>query len=289
MKFAIMFETQPRWAAADHDDLLNNVLPFWIKEYFSRENYLRIDNKPVVFLYDTKYQLRDCLGGNVGMKQALNDCREAVKAAGYDGLIFAEQMCGENPIDEAREQGVDFSFLYNQGVWAGKNEIPSNVVYDTQMARNQLYMSKAPYGYVPTVSHFWDPEPRINGMSQLAYRPRFWYASFKDYRRLLRAAKQMCDAAPENSYANKLMMVDNCNEWDEGHYLLPSYRFGFKHLQCIREELTDHENLPDYRTPEALGFAPYDEAWGGRSIDLSQYNDRKLDDGEFTHHRYFSE
>ncbi|MGN1128501.1 MAG: glycoside hydrolase family 99-like domain-containing protein [Candidatus Flemingiibacterium sp.] len=288
MKFAVMFETSDRWGAADRDDLLENVLPFWFREYFSRENYLRIDGKPVVFLYDPQRQLCRLLGGEAGMKEALDACREAARAVGFGGIIFAEQIIGrDDPIEGAKSRGVDFCFYYNMSVGYDKLEAPSDYAYSVQLSKNLKLLASDPGRFVPTVSHFWDAEPRIKGLPAIKYNPKYWYLSFRDYRKLLRAVKALCDAAPVDSIAHKLMMVDNCNEWDEGHFLFPSYRFGFKHLQCIREELTDHENLPDYRMPAELGFGPYDEAWGGRELDLSAHNDRKLDDGEFTHHRYF--
>lgn len=288
MKFAIMYESSARWGASDREDLLNNVLPFWFEQYFSRENYLKIDNKPVVFLYDPQRQLRDLLGGDKGMSEALDACREAAKAKGFDGMIFAEQIIGsDDPIEGTKARGVDFCFYYHLGTWSGKLETPSEEVYETEYKRNLSRLSTDPYRYVTTVSHFWDAEPRIKGLPAINYKPNYWYLNFKDYRKLLRGMKNICDAAPADSIAHRLMMVDNCNEWDEGHFLFPSYRFGFKHLQCIREELTDHENLPDYRMPAELGFGPYDEAWGGPDLDLSAHNDRKLDNGEFTHYRYY--
>ncbi len=51
MNFAIMLENLPRWANTDADDLVNNLLPFWTETYFKRENYLKIDNKPVLFVF----------------------------------------------------------------------------------------------------------------------------------------------------------------------------------------------------------------------------------------------
>ena len=136
-----------------------------------------------------------------------------------------------------------------------------------------------------TVSQFKDSEPRLKTMPFIPYGEDYWYIDFEHYCKLLRDVKALSDAAPKDSIANKLFMLDNFNEWDEGHFLSPSYRFGFKHLQAIREELSNRDNLPDYRTPESLGFGPYDSSWG-KSIDLSAHNDRKLDDGEFTQHRY---
>ena len=288
MKFAIMYESSARWGASDREDLLTNVLPFWFEQYFSRENYLKIDNKPVVFLYDPQRQLRDLLGGDKGMSEALDACREAAKAKGFDGMIFAEQIIGsDDPIEGTKARGVDFCFYYHLGTWSGKLETPSEEVYETEYKRNLIRLSTDPYRYVTTVSHFWDAEPRIKGLPAINYKPNYWYLNFKDYRKLLRGMKNICDAAPADSIAHRLMMVDNVNEWDEGHFLFPSYRLGFKHLQCIREELTDRENLPDYRMPAELGFGPYDEAWGGPDLDLSAHNDRKLDNGEFTHYRYY--
>ena len=290
MNFAIMFEASTRWGACDYEDLMGNVLPFWFREYFSRPNYLKIDNKPVVFIYDPQQQLRDLLGGEEGMKKALDDCREEATKKGFDGMIFAElaKEWNEDPIEGTKKRGVDFCFRYINHPWSNELEQPSAEAYELEYKNNLKLLAKDPYRFVTTVSQFWDPEPRIKGLPAINYKPNYYYLNFKDYRKLLRVTKDICDGAPEDSIAHKMIMVDNVNEWDEGHYLFPSYRFGFKHLQCIREELTDRENLPDYRMPQELGFGPYDEAWGGRDLDLSAHNDRKLDNGEFTHHRYFT-
>ncbi len=284
INFAIMFETQPRWAAADTDDLINNVLPFWFENYFCRDNYLKIDNKPVVFLYDTAQQLCEQLGGNDGMKKALNACREIAVKKGYNGIIFAEQLNSTNTesIKNSKEKGIDFTFSYD---WVIEGVNPeSKTIYEKQIDYNKRFINYDPYSFVPTVSQFKDPEPRLKTMPFIPYGKDYWYIDFKHYRKLLKSTKELSDNSPKDSIANKLIMLDNFNEWDEGHFLSPSYRFGFKHLQAIREELTECDNLPDYRTPQALGFAPYDSAWG-ENIDLSDGNYRKLDASEFTQYR----
>lgn len=56
-------------------------------------------------------------------------------------------------------------------------------------------------------------------------------------------------------------MLDNWNEWDEGHYVAPSHEFGFRYLQAIREELTLRDNLPDNRMPQDLGLTGYNNSW----------------------------
>ena len=42
---------------------------------------------------------------------------------------------------------------------------------------------------------------------------------------------------------------------------LPSLGDGFAYLEAVREALSDRDNLPDYRLPDALGFGPFDRNW----------------------------
>ena len=72
----------------------------------------------------------------------------------------------------------------------------------------------------------------------------------------------MADALPQDNPGRKIIMIDNWNEWDEGHYVSPSVGYGFRYLQAIREELTHRDNLPDYRTPQDLGLTGYNQSWG---------------------------
>ena len=74
--------------------------------------------------------------------------------------------------------------------------------------------------------------------------------------------KETADELPDGAWARRIMMIDNWNEWDEGHYVSPSHEFGFKYLQAIREELTERDNLPDYRTPQEIGLYDYNTSWG---------------------------
>lgn len=73
--------------------------------------------------------------------------------------------------------------------------------------------------------------------------------------------KKICDELPDTAIGKRIFMIDNWNEWDEGHYVSPSHEFGFKYLQAIREELTERDNLPDYRTPQDMGFTELNKSW----------------------------
>ena len=86
--------------------------------------------------------------------------------------------------------------------------------------------------------------------------------------------KGICDSLPENAWARKIMMIDNWNEWDEGHFVAPSHKFGYKYLQAIREALTACDNLPDYRTPRDQGFDCYNTSWD--EPDFKEFCAKKL-------------
>jgi hypothetical protein len=90
--------------------------------------------------------------------------------------------------------------------------------------------------------------------------------------------KEICDALPEDAWAKKIIMIDNWNEWDEGHFVAPSHKYGFKFLQAIREVFTERNNLPDYRTPYDQGFTGYNKSW--KTPDFKNFCERQLKDSE---------
>ncbi len=295
MKFAIMYEASMRWGGTDRRDMLENLLPFWFENYFKRENYLVIDNKPVLYVYDNGRQLWNGMTAEE-TRELLDECRAYAKTQGFDGIYFAYQdpWWSKEPYEDSKERGYDSLFYYHAKTDRSKFNT-SKDVGDQEIDFNTKNIETHPYEFNATVTCFYDPEPRIYTLPYggnpdpkpgcFTYASVIpYYANLKDYRRILREVKKCADRAPADSMAHRVIMIDNWNEWDEGHFILPSYRFGFKYLQAIREELTERDNLPDYRMPATLGFGPYDEVWGGKEIDLSKHNDKKIDSSEFLFH-----
>ena len=138
--------------------------------------------------------------------------------------------------------------------------------------------------FVPTPSCFRDSTPRCTqrwydlGYTFFRDRDRIWYLSAEKYRELLEKMKKMSDALPEGAWGKKIVMIDNWNEWDEGHYVAPSHKFGFKYLQAIREVFTERDNLPDYRTPQDQGFTDYNKTW--KTPDFKDFCEAKLKDSQ---------
>ena len=267
MKFAIMFENSARWGTTDEKDIVENLMPFWVENYFSRDNYLKIDNKPVLFIF-SPLRLEEAFGSVEVQKAAFDACREYAKKCGFDGMIIA--VCSTEPTKEANDnaiaRGYDFRFGYGSGYAPEYDYPPAQESIDAQCELLETRLNIDPMRFIPTPSCFLDTSPRKTqhwaDMGYEIFREyKIWKLEPEEYRVLLRRMKEMTDRLPEGAWGRKIMMIDNWNEWDEGHYVAPCHEYGFKFLQAIREELTEKDNLPDYRTPQDMGFDGYNKSW----------------------------
>ena len=269
MKFAIMFEASPRWGGTDERDIAENLMPFWMETYFKRENYLVIDNKPVLFVFCQERLSEECFKNPEAQKRAFDTCRDYAKKCGFDGMIFA--LCNttdeKEAFDDMIARGYDFRFGYNAGYNSPYDFYPDEE--DIINSQCNIFKNLLKYDetkFIPTASCFQDPTPRFSEKwNALGYAFRewsnIWYLSPEKYKELLKRMKKISDSLPEDAWARKIIMIDNWNEWDEGHFVAPSHKFGYKYLQAIREALTECNNLPDYITPQDQGFSGYNKSW----------------------------
>lgn len=269
MKFAIMFEMAPRWGATNEQDLLENLMPFWMETYFKRGNYLIIDNKPVLFLYGANRLARESFRSAEHQKQTFDKCREYCKQFGFDGMIFANCEPSFSPDVHADNmaRGYDFRFGYSAGYVAPvDNYDDEDDIVEQQCDLYKKRIEIDPMHFVPTASCFSDATPRHSQRWQdLGYAffldEHRWYLQPENFRRVLEGMKKISDELPDGAWGKKIMMIDNWNEWDEGHFVSPSHKFGYKYIQAVREVFTERDNLPDYRAPHDQGFTGYNTSW----------------------------
>lgn len=268
MKFAIMYEASERWGGTDEEDLLENLMPFWCETYFKRGNYLIIDNKPVLMIYNQARLSNDGFKDAAVQKRAFDKCREYAKNEGFDGMYFGicDTDIDEKAISDAKNRGYDFRFGYNSGYKAEIDYPQEEEVLKEQLKLLNKRFGAEPTRTVPAVSCFWDPTPRYSeAWVEKGYTFRewgkIWYLSPEKFREGIKQVKSAISTLPDDAWAKKMIIIDNWNEWDEGHFVAPSLKFGFKYLQAIREELTKCDNLPDYRMPMDLGFSGYNKNW----------------------------
>lgn len=283
MKFAIMYENTLRWSGTNKKDLIENLMPYWTETYFKRENYLKFDNKPVLLVCD-KNRLNSAFSSVEEQNEVFDLCREYAKSQGFEGLLIAACTWERNVVNtndylDTLARGYDFLFPYNSGYAPEKNFPPEETVIEKQCEMLEKRLAPDPMRHIPIASCMRDATPRTTE----AWKKQ-GYGFFKDmtifhlspegYRETIRRMKKRVDALPDGAWGKRMFIIDNWNEWDEGHYVSPSHEYGFGYLQAIREELTKRDNLPDYRMPRDLGITNLNSSW--EEPDLSEICKKKF-------------
>ncbi len=252
MKFTIMWENQTKGKAgvSNEDDLMNNLLPFWMDNYFKRANYLVVDNKPVLFIYRPEF-LVDDLGSIENVRIAFDKMRQACRKAGFAGLLLLGEYRYLDPkhLELMKNIGLDYSFAY---CWHVQNSPTPQEAIDTQMSLIRATQKLGILPQIVTVSQGW------SGWND---EGSIWTIPPTEFETLLRQAKGFVENMPKDHLNGRMLLLDNWNEWAEGHYLLPFTEYGFGYLDAIRKVFS---NAPSEHTdliPEDIGMGPYESSY----------------------------
>jgi hypothetical protein len=264
-QFAIMWENQnPARGVASKDDLLDNLLGYWIEDYFKKPSYLKLGGKPVLFVYHLQRLMED-LGGVENVRGAMEAMRERCRKAGLPGLVVMAEYRGDDiaVLKRIRDCGFDASFAY---CWNTKQQRPApEEAIARQMDLLQLRRAAADLPFIPTATMGWDPlawqsdnpkAPWLNPEKMVR-----WRLSPEEFQRLLIKIKTVMDSLPGGSPGRQMLLMDNWNEWGEGHFLAPHAGAGFGYLKAVREVFSQRNNRPDYRSPYEVGLGPYDSQY----------------------------
>ena len=258
MKFAIMWENANAGGVSSRRKMLEKLLPYWIRTYFRRDNYLKVDGKPMLYVYDVGRFVRD-LGGKAAVKALIPEMRKACRKAGLAGLLVLGENRGGSLGDVIPACGYDGVFSY---CWHTPQRRPTGkqaIACQLGQMRRRL---RWPIDFLPTASVGWDPMPwQSKGSGAPWLNPdkmTRWKLTPRQWQSLLEKTKGLMDGLPKDRLARRVLLLDNWNEWGEGHYLAPHGKEPFAYLQAVRKVFTDGANRPDYRTPKELHLGPYD-------------------------------
>jgi len=252
MKFTIMWENQSRGRAgvADERDLMENLLPFWIENYFTHDSYLKVDDRPVLFVYRPEFLVQD-LGSVENVASAFAKMRHACREAGFAGLYLLGEYRGTDPnhLGLMKRLGLDYTFAY---CWHVQNNPTPGRAIREQMERLRRTQELAIMPQVATVTQGW---------SGWRDEGSIWTIPPADYEELLSQAKDFVATLPEKELGSRMLLLDNWNEWGEGHYIAPYTEHGFGYVDAVREVFSDGAGTHADLIPEDLGMGPYDVAY----------------------------
>ena len=243
-EFALTWENHNCAGVSSLEDLLQNLMPHWIENYFRHPSYLRFDGKPVLFIYSVDRFIEQ-LGGLSNSRAAMAAMRKMCRDAGLNGLTIAGEDRNDNRtvLEKFRVSGLDASWSYGM-----------QKVSDLRLRREWDLLPD-----IATISMGWDPRP---WQEYIGY---WWTSHYRRTPEEFRAAAgetlEIMKSWPEGSIARHIVQLDNWNEWAEGHYIAPSRAGGFGYLEAVRQVFAPDSPKPVNLLPEEIGLGPYEDSY----------------------------
>ena len=238
------------------DDFVHHLVPYWVKSYFSKPNYLKVDGKPVLAIYDYELFISQ-MGGLAQAQAAIEAFRSYVSKAGYPGLILETQQSGSTTpahhwVIGNDPRGVDMKFgNYYTKDYDHTNSDAAAAGFDTVFAyhiptftdlmvsthpsdaevtqeQEQAWSNWQQYSAIPsivTASMGWNSAPWGETNDTWKLTPSDWQA-------LLSAGKTAM-ASRGAGIASTMILLDSWNEYGEGHDIAPTTLDGYDYLDAV--------------------------------------------------------
>lgn len=241
IKFALLWENSslnPDYATLE--GFKKYVVPYWMEYYFTNPNYLVLDNKIVLGVYRGD-NLEKTYGAE-GAKEAIAYLTEQVKTIPeIDGLylIASGLTYKTSELQKLSDVGFDAVCRYSKTTYANT---PARFIDKTAEDSNNGVIKS-----IPIVSTGFDSRP-WNGSEGVTFTPSAVTDICKSIKESLFSKEQY------TSSLDRLLMLDNWNEYGEGHFFMPSALAGFDYLEAVGSVFGQPEHIDEIPTDkERLG------------------------------------
>jgi hypothetical protein len=251
-KFAIMWVNNPQkggiYEVRSESEFLDDVVPFWIREYLTKPTYLTVDGRPVIGIFDPENFAKN-LGGIPQTASAIKALRAQVRRAGFPDVLLMGHARMPSPKlhQPLKDMGFDCAFSYN---WV----VPGNPEPEYAVAKQVAYWKQtkalAILPHIVTLSVGW------TGWGDEG--PSIWRLPPAAFKTLCQEAKAFVAALPEGDLGKRMLLIDNWNEYGEGHWIAPTRDYGFGHLDALRDVFTSKPGPHIDLIPQDVGLGPYD-------------------------------
>ena len=208
----------------------NVLVPYWTEYYFSDPDYLKADGKLVFSIYKLDSLVSSF--GSENAKAAVSFLRKYVKEkTGLDMYILG---CTSSETRQSHDEGwasfdnmkdykaFGFDGVYPYSYSAGQTTFGRQYNKIMALEANETEISDAPRS-IPTVSMGRDPEAWTGDKGS--------FLTPKAFEKLLSDVK--ANYLGGESGIDNMIMLDNWNEYGEGHFITPTGIAGFGYLEAI--------------------------------------------------------
>ena len=258
VKFALLWDVLlpakegPPQAPVSYADY-ENIVNYWIDNYFARPQYHKVDGKPVVFIHFHDELLANArkFDKDATVGKLLNLANELAKRKGLNGIYFVASLGSGTPsqMEFMPYQGPNFGYSalssYNLHSGVGPTPVMShsypeldvdysenwdfNLKWSAARAAQPSKDGPVPY-FIPMTSG-WDLGP-LGGTSSDKEHDKS-VSTPETFEKHLLAAKARMDKYPLQSM--KTGMICCWNEFGEGSYIEPTKKYGTQYLERVKK------------------------------------------------------
>ena len=236
MDFCIMWSNPTEKTIRGLEDFADNILPYWEENFFRNKNYKTVDNKLLVYTYNTK-KIIQYLGGEENFRIALKMISDSAKKLGFNGamILASESLTAE----ECQAYGL-YQYYYS---WSDSADNGTVVINKTK----SLMEEGGFRGFTPSICQGFNTTPwRVGTVG---------FMTPQESNEMLKFVSDNVDKWVEmGNTAAKLVTLTCWNEWGEGHFYSPSKLYGFEYMNAVRDKLTDFGVLNDEELPSEKSF-----------------------------------
>lgn len=221
-----------------------------IDRYFARPNYLTVDGRPWLSIYELGSLIAG-LGGVPETVDALAWFDDQTRQAGFEGLHLDAVIWGigvlptaitlDSPAGLVRRLGFRSATSY---VWVHHADLSGfefpraeiGPLRAAAFAEYERYVAELDVPFYPNVTVGWDASPRTD-QNRAFERGRYpWTTTFdpspEEFKDGLLLAKSFLE---RHGQPHPIITVNAWNEWTEGSALLPDSHHGYGYLEMIRD------------------------------------------------------
>ena len=214
MQVGLFYETSGR--VPDFTDVSNisSDIAYMADHYFDHANYLRIDGRPVLFVYLTRV-----LSRNGMLDEVVAQMRGAAKAAGHDLYIVGDQVFGQPPTNSSALALLDAVTNYDvygsvgaQG-YAGQQAVDA---YYAAQGKWQALANAAGTAFIPAATPGFNDKGVRDGHPAVSRK----LTEESEFGSLFRAMLQQAVSYTESATGD-MLLVTSWNEWHEDTQIEP--------------------------------------------------------------------
>lgn len=247
LPFMIMWENGIN--SCSTDKFLKDIAPYWIEYYLKSDNYLKIDGRPVVSIYDFGKFVSVQAGGSVDeAKRCIEQFKEMCISEGVgDPIITVGMYPGDKEIK-------NIEYIGGEGIqtYGILDATKANEIY-TALRNTSEMLTGGKVAVTPTVGAGTDG--MVGNSTSTAVLTK------KQFKEELMSLKDNFISTGSGPLKN-IINLDTWDEYVEGHWLAPSGRYGFDYLDAVREVFGDDEkhidSAPDMKQKDRFNdYYPY--------------------------------